>query len=1363
MNNTPLDPIANLSVRIATGKKVLGSGFIVYPEHGDTLYIVTARHCILNVAADEPILVEFYNYDQKQFLSHTAHPDSIYFGAEIDYDIAILFLPKDSISLLLISSRLVSSIPDSQKYFFRGFPNGHQGNKPVKIKVTHSLTSGLSTILDNELDRPEEHYTDADVNVAGFSGSGLVYEFGNQVFLAGVITHYDSKFNQFTAYNISQINELLIQNGYIPLLIENVKTNNNEEITESAFIIQNREALQQAEQLCKHFKTQQANILVESVYQSVEDSNLKGDIRNTLLAKTHYLKALIESDLEAGVDTNALLIQAYRLHQEKKEYRERAASAYYLKKDEPNAYKISANIIKEDPENVRAWVIMARLKPNLQVPDSVKASPIFKIGQVAHLANTGKRVSIERMMPLFSDELNNQPMPIMIDRSNIYYWNYVAQTAMHHCFQKEGRFIHLEKPDQFKNDELLKYACNLFDRICASVFGTDFQENEMFRVARFDYCICQYYLSVEPNEERQIAEEIFRLFVGDQTLTNAPFMRLRTPISELIPDRLCEVLIICLQQQKPQLVIQAIAKISDSDRPEIQMLLGKAYALNNQPDKTVDAYRRYLNLVDETIDQLTAATFLEVIKSLIIAGQPSDVILSWVIGEKTFTHSYVKYLLIAFCQSNDSSKQDVVKQAADKAKPYWDELIPMLKKALAVIYSDIKEWGTTKVLWKELVGNGTEESDILLVYLLTLYEEHIEFTELATWLAYWREHFSPNVGLTSREATIYRKLNNYSKLDEVANYGMNHFPDNSMFWLDRVRALHRLGDTDNLLPLLDQRLLTFKIPPEIRMSLAHVYIIHGKTEMGQEACYQVLKENWSNPKIKMAYFTLSAQYKVFANRPLPEIIQEGMVVLLAVEGKRQILELTFETLLYNPIAQKLIGLHINESIQYEEPFSDHPITYTIIQIFDKYQGQCAIITEEIQQKPHGMPIKSLALPKSEDPEELLSLMSATLGLRETERYFFNSEAKRDFADSKIGFIELAHRVFSGNPLATWEYVTSNYVDGFPIIPLVNVNKQQALPEINQETEFVLDFSSLLTIYHLVEKGRLCSFNKPFIVSQYVIDYIGFELEQAMHNQASGISLNFQGGRYIPYFHPEDLQERQIKFWSSLRDWVGDNCKPDYAWERLGWKWKDGKGDPDLLFSDQKMYISGFWDSLLLANRHNRLLITDDLFVFNKLPNHFVIPITTEWYLRDYHTLEYDFLWVELVRLNMRGLTVDGRQLFQTFYENRLSTLVTNDYLKARQNLALQYNPTILSPLEAIRFLKSVFVENLPIDYKRQQVRELFQVIFANTAPLTEKVLSLLLECINYQFHLLGNYGDLVKEEFYCCLNGSLSREGGLTG
>lgn len=1070
MNNSSIDPLASLSVRISTARGSLGSGFIVFSDKTDVVYVLTARHCIEEIPITELILVDFYDYDRSDFFPSIALTDRFYFKGGDSYDIAILPLLKGDIPLTLMPCGLLAAIPKNKQYTFRGFPSGHNCRKPEDMNAKSSFSSGNTTQLKSSI-RPEDNETTAYANTQGFSGSGLVSEVQGQLFLFGIITHYESRFNTFTAHDLYRINELLSQNGRSLLRIENPGVAVKTEAIEPSFISQNKDSLRQAEAFWKDLQPHRAQTLIESVRQNVEESGLPVEHRNPILAKVYYLKAFIDSDLGNSDNTGTLLIQAYNLHQEKKEYRERAAAAYFEMDNLPKAYEIAESILEEDEENARAWTIMSQLKPELTIPDRVKISPVFKVGQVNRLAKIGKEISSSQLATIFFEELDSRPPIIDLNRLNIYYWDYVAQTAMRQSLRQSGDKLSLLKPDNLTENILLKYARDLLSDICERVHGSDFQDQVIFRIARFDYVLCQYFLTDDPTQESRLVQQLYQLFVGEKLSQNPSFLKGSIPIVESMPKRLIEVLVIFLQKANPQLVIDAVTEAPKSELAEIQLMLGQAHAMLKQTDKMIEAYHQYVIEVYE-IDQHTATNCIVIIRDMVVTNQSLDIFLSWINAGKKFTKNFIKNLLIAFCQSADNTKRVSTKRLADAVKDFWNELGHPLRKALAVTYSDIEDWTTAKSLWRELIGDGTKETDELRIYIITLYREYQDFYELSTRLVYWRKRFTPDVRLILYESAIYRVMNNYAMQAEVAAYGMKHFPDNSLFWADRIRALHRLDDTDSLSPLLDERILTTKLPPNICMSVAHVYLVRNKAGLGKEACYHILKQNWANPIIKQAYLSLPTTYNTAFDTPSPEITYEGTVVSLSAEGREYLLELTSDELQYNPIAKQVVGLRLNESFSHKKPFTNEQITYSVVNIFDKYLGQCALIYEEIRQKPSAMPFQAFEFPASEDPTQLLDQMKKIIGPHEIGRSLQSEEAKTLFANHEIGFFELAQNVFGGDPIRAWEYATSNFGNGFPIFPLILLSKRKPSILVNEKTEFLLDFSSLLTMHYLARKGLM---------------------------------------------------------------------------------------------------------------------------------------------------------------------------------------------------------------------------------------------------------------------------------------------------
>ncbi|GAB3171370.1 PIN domain-containing protein [Telluribacter humicola] len=1349
MSSSTRDSLSNHCVRLSVNKKPVGSGFILKADNPERCYVLTARHCIIKYSKDQPISIDFYDYDSCSFTTSLSVIERFYLEASVEnkYDIAILPIELRLIPFSLTDCSLISSTPKLTRLTFRGFPNANKSFSPEEIVVESSLSSGATVSL-NTIVRPEDHDTSALENVTGFSGSGLVKEENGNFDLHGIIIKYDPIFNKYTAQDLSRINYLLNQHGHrsLPILETPLKTLSSNNSIEPSFIELIKLNLTKAENFWKDLQPRQALTLVESAIESLEGSSLLTAYRNPLLARSYFIKALAVGDLDSSDECYNIFIKAYLLDKEKIKYKERAAVAYYYGKNMTKAYEIAESILNDDEENARAWLVINQLNPDLSPPDSVTSSEQYKVGKIIALSKTNPNVSANDLFNIFRDDLHNMPNVFSFNRLNIYYWTYLALTALHHSFIENSHEISSHKNTNIKFSTLFQYSISILSKIISYTSKTEFHKKESFRSARYFELIGKYYLTSDPCEEDLLINELYKIFTGEKSHIDKTQDDL-LPIAEVLPDRIIEILTIFIQSKKPQLVLNTVEKVSYKDIAEVHLIIGIAHEMLNQKDEMIQSFRNYLSLIS-VIKQHEAKNCLHIIQCFIIKGENPKDIYSWISEGKTFEFGYIKPLIEAFCLSASTEYHIDAKRAADNVKPFWNKLENQLQKALAAIYSDLKEWSTAKELWRDLIGNGTEESDELKAYIITLFEEHKDFDELFARLAFWRQHFTPNLDLTFREIDLYRRLNYYSKQAEVAEYGMTHFPDVISFWVDRVRALYRLRDIDNLNPLLDDRILTAKLSYNVRFSIAHIYFVNNKVNIAQEACYQVLKENWSNPIVKTAYFSLTTQYKSIYEAPLPQVAQIHMVVRIVGDQQSQLIELTPEEVKHNQIAKRIIGLKVNDTFQLVKPVVNSRITYKIEQILDKYQGQSALIAEEIATKPFtGMPIQSFTTTSDAPPEALLNQLIDVFAPQEAKRKLYIEEAKRKFADYSIGFTELTQHGFGGSPVAAWEYSTSNYHDGFPIFPKSLLEKRLPDNWISKETEFVLDFSSLLTIYHISKNETNLYNSKKFIISQYTFDYIFFELEKVQNQQESKLSFNIIGEQIVPYFHPEDLHTRRIRFWIGLYEWINQFCQTDYVPDRLTWDWQRDDSNSEPIFSDKNMFTSSFTDSMLLAMRPQRVLITDDAFFYTKLQHNLLIPITTETYFYNIHNSKYnDSIWLDLVRLNMRGLTITGLQLYTAFSNNKMIVSHNSDYLKAILSYSPNYNPSSINLLSAITFLKCLYADNLLIDYKRRISRILLQTTLSGSQYINERTIKTILSKIDIEFNLLGEYGDFVKED-----------------
>jgi tetratricopeptide (TPR) repeat protein len=1348
-----ISPINNLTVRLTVAGQPVGSGFVVVSDYNENCYVLTARHCIANLKEIKEISIDWYDYDERTFKSLQVDLDTyppLFYGSNETYDGAILVMPRLELPVWVEPVVLVSHTGPDQPFRFRGFPDALSNEHPEELDATAGLSLGHQIKLKVP-ESVEDNTTIAYANVKGFSGSGLFRQENKQIYVAGIITDYQVGIKRFIAHSLNPLNELLRANNLPELNILGASLTNStgNQVDAADFVDQCRRLLDEAEQAWEDLRPRQGVNIVRAVRNNLIGAVLSTDRRNLLLARVSYLEALIAGDLREEVDVDKLFIEANALAPDVLSYQERAANAYLNKKQPDKAYEIAETILKTQPFNPYAWLIIAHLEPSQPAPPTVQAEPAFKVG---YLTTAGKlkgdgTVRTTDYKDLFRSEIADQELPNSISRRRIYYWSYVAQFTLHDLLTRLKRIHNIQGPKELRGNAQLKYAHDLLERICQRVESSDLRNDKFFQVIRFEFCYCRYYLTDDAATADYMAQQLFELFVGTKQVAALPYLPNRPAAIEAIPHRLMDLLQILFGQQEGQKMLDVInADKIYSNEPILDLFKGMAYGLINDSEKQVESFQTFLTRTDN-LDDLDVINFLAPIQILLKAGISNESIQRLAIDNKSFDQPYYKPLLEAFLWAEEQGPKDRARTCAEHVKEHWSVLPDLIRMVLPRVYLQLGDWSVAKELLAQLC-NEEVESEELLLFTMAIYYERREIARFLQLAGNWRAKFTPHSGLIRDELSVYQSLRNWVKMEEVAIYGLTHFPDSVAYWFDLVRSLYSQGDTrrESLLAqlALDHHLFRDDFTPEARSTLIHICFTAGLVEKGLELSYRVLKANPNNPEIQQYYFSLSTNYQAFDNLDKPETAQSDMVVRLQLKDDIQLLELTEEAVRYNRVAKATIGLAVGESFKLHDQVMHRDEEYTVVQIMDKYSGQLAFIMKNSEQPFSGLAMRSMEIPTDEagelDFNKFHQQLKELLGPEGTKQKIITDELRQKFAKGEIGFTELCQGAYGGDPVAAWNYATSDFASGFPLIPIC----LQSTASQSEGSEYVLDFTSMFTLFFL-SKIRSINFEKtPFIVSQFLIDYVSLELETARNERGSAISEEILVDRITPHFHPEDQQQRKAIFYQELLDWIHAHCKPDYAPERLGSEFTDRDNEREI-FPEDRAFMSSFSDTLLLANRPNRIWITDDSLPYRSRAG--VALMTTEHFLhREYSQLYLDQLWLDLVGFNFRGLTLGADQLYRVFRDSLLEDANQKNYYRATFSFSKQYNPEPRLLIAAILFLKMVYKEPFSLDYKRQVSQALLRRHLTGVSSVTERGVLLIRLLIDREFELLGDLGNFLKED-----------------
>ncbi|MBU1821166.1 MAG: hypothetical protein KKG00_06605 [Bacteroidetes bacterium] len=214
----------------------IGSGILfIHPNDVKHYYVFTANHCLEN----NPIF-SLVEYEETVGVFKKIIVDKANTFADPKNDFAIILLDKADFPLdqSAIPSLSIGRIMDESGTFqFRGYPAALAGEatklearfiegnaQGFKIRVTTNLSDSSGEL--------------AASSVAGFSGSGVVLDVGDQPSLVGIVTHLGNSagsFNQVHCCNFSMINQLFNRYSLPQLTLKDVAGGLDDQTSETLY------------------------------------------------------------------------------------------------------------------------------------------------------------------------------------------------------------------------------------------------------------------------------------------------------------------------------------------------------------------------------------------------------------------------------------------------------------------------------------------------------------------------------------------------------------------------------------------------------------------------------------------------------------------------------------------------------------------------------------------------------------------------------------------------------------------------------------------------------------------------------------------------------------------------------------------------------------------------------------------------------------------------------------------------------------------------------------------------------------------------------------------------------------------------
>jgi tetratricopeptide (TPR) repeat protein len=1329
------DPIENLSVRISQNGTPLGSGFVIYHASDPNFaYIMTALHCLDGLISGNDISIDTFDYVNGSLKNHVIekHEFLILSLGKNRSELCLIQVPRQRLAFEINEVQIRTNPSKGQIYRFRGFPNAHQNQKPEELIASHVQKLGPSFTVTSD-SFLEDNSSIASSNVKGFSGSGVYQINSENVELCGIVTHYTA-FQRFEVCPFALLTELLTQAkistwNILPALAD--ASTQAKITTSTAYYELSSKFFENAEHLIEQLKPNQAlNILSTALIQIKKDPIAEQD-KKALLARLYFLQGLAKNDIELKNESYEALIMAYRLFPSNPDYQERAAISLLKTEKKREALEIAEKIISIDQQSPRAWAVISQILPNIKVPERVSDNPIFKVLTISFWPSHDLLIAISDFAPLFKKDSERRILPPShIPRSQLYYWFYLAQFTFFDFLTNSLKTHSIKRYEHLENADELKYACELYKAVLERVDGTELKDQKTLRLCQIDYLFCNYFLK----NDKTAVLRAYDIFIAEG-FDPLPFKQL-TPLSESAPNRAFDLLICLLQTNETAKALKVLETYTQPFEPYVYLF--KAYAKEQEGEKgeSRTLYKEYLSRT-VNIGEQEFNNFCDVIIKLKDLGETNKILLNLCVTDKSFENLYYEDLLSAFILLESSEdKQHVTDLCELVFRDHKQHISKGVKIILAFLFFKVGHPSkTVELLANELdFNNDSQEHKI---YILAYWQTGKDFKAIFNLLNNWRQNLPPDHQLAEIELNLYHELRNHTQVEEVARYGISHFPENLIYKIRLIDSLNWQGKRDeigNLFNSIYQK--RAELPWRTLFQLGNTCFVNDMYEEGLEFYYYTLKREISNPLIQEAYFINLSSYSKLDEMPYPESSLEGMVVRVQIDNSEMVIELTSDEIKYKPFVKNLLGRRLHEQFTYRDSLTGRTKNYTVNQILDKYRGQFALFTNRIAGSPEeGIHVRSISF-DSANPDSLLENMQEILGDVGTERKILKDTYLKRFRDREVGFTQLYRNVFNDDPLSAWQYVTSRNSDGLPVVPMIH----QPNWNIDSSCEFVLDFSSLFTLFHISGNENITVFDKPFIISQILKDYIQSEILESEIKRRAYVNVEVSREGIVPFFLSEQEVDIQIQLYRNLLTWINAHCATDFEPAILSVK-RDRRFESKEIDFHHLCAI----DTLLLATRENRFLLSDDLMVYQN-KKEIVKALTLEHFLARFHqqahSRQYSF---DLIKLNYRGLTLTSVHLMKCFEANQLLINARSDFYLALNSFSVIHNPYGGNIRQLLTFVRDIYLGNLELQFKRQISSSVLQHFLVDL-EITLEVVTVLENDINQLFFLMGDHLIYIKED-----------------
>ena len=424
----------------------------------------------------------------------------------------------------------------------------------------------------------------------------------------------------------------------------------------------------------------------------------------------------------------------------------------------------------------------------------------------------------------------------------------------------------------------------------------------------------------------------------------------------------------------------------------------------------------------------------------------------------------------------------------------------------------------------------------------------------------------------------------------------------------------------------------------------------------------------------------------------------------------------------------LIGRNVGEQYKIQNPLTGKDIFINILEVYGEELNLFHEIMNESEDQTSGLGLISMNIP-SGSPEKMKEFLIDNFGELGSRQKEISEKEINKYLNFEIGFTEITRIIFKENFIDSYYHLTNH--EKFTILPSCLIS-----PVVNSKNpKFVLDKSSLMLFFELTTELDF-NFTHKFVISKLIVNDIKNNISILRNDKQSELTTNITNEKIDVISYPDNYNEEKIKLYSRILDWINENCIPVIVKEKIDvvLKLDNSHQDDD--------YLQCMIETVMLSNKDNHFLITDDIFMYKTMGNIHKFILNSEHFIERYYTsnLNNDFHEL-LLSKNYLGIKI-SKDIIKSQFLNKILGHA-NYYPLVLENISYKLDARLEKNTLISDFIRDIFLmPGITIENQGIYAFEILSQIFIG-APKQDRID--MYQKLDKNFKLLGaKYEEVVQ-------------------